>query len=61
MYVRNTKFGEGSGPILMYAYCYSSGNSLLDCTSRSQNIPRTSHDYDAGVRCESKELTVLIN
>uniref|UniRef100_A0A1X7TYN8 SRCR domain-containing protein n=1 Tax=Amphimedon queenslandica TaxID=400682 RepID=A0A1X7TYN8_AMPQE len=52
MYVYSTKFGEGSGPILMYAYCYSSGNSLFDCTLRPQYIPYTSHEYDAGVRCE---------
>ncbi|XP_019853225.1 PREDICTED: deleted in malignant brain tumors 1 protein [Amphimedon queenslandica] len=46
------QFGEGSGPILMYTSCYPVRNSLFDCTLRPQSIPHTSHENDAGVRCE---------
>ncbi|XP_019858318.1 PREDICTED: deleted in malignant brain tumors 1 protein-like, partial [Amphimedon queenslandica] len=53
LYVYNTKFGEGSGPILMYTYCYSLETSLFDCTLRPQYIPDVTHEYDAGVRCET--------
>uniref|UniRef100_A0A1X7TQF9 SRCR domain-containing protein n=2 Tax=Amphimedon queenslandica TaxID=400682 RepID=A0A1X7TQF9_AMPQE len=52
MHDYDTNFGEGSGPILLYTYCYSSRNSLLDCTLQPQYIPDVSHEYDAGVRCE---------
>uniref|UniRef100_A0A1X7T3T8 SRCR domain-containing protein n=1 Tax=Amphimedon queenslandica TaxID=400682 RepID=A0A1X7T3T8_AMPQE len=52
IYLFNTPFGEGSGPILMYAYCYPAENSLLDCYSWPQYIPDARHESDASVRCE---------
>ena len=60
-YYYTAQFGEGSGPILMYTYCYSIRDSLLDCYSWPQYIPSTSHEYDAGVRCESKGLPAFID
>ena len=61
MYFSGAHFGEGTGPILMYTYCYFIRNSLFNCYSRPEYIPRVSHEDDAGVRCERKYFFIIID
>ena len=47
------QFGQGTGPILMFAIgCSGQESNLLDCSYRPFPHSTCSHYYDAGVKCE---------
>ena len=52
--MKNARFGEGSGPILLDdLHCTGSEASLLDCNrSAALYASNCEHREDAGVRCQ---------
>ena len=53
VYLKNTRFGEGSGPIFLSKLrCTGQETSLLGCQHNYFHHLYCDHDYDAGVKCE---------
>uniref|UniRef100_A0A1X7V0V9 SRCR domain-containing protein n=1 Tax=Amphimedon queenslandica TaxID=400682 RepID=A0A1X7V0V9_AMPQE len=55
VYLKNTRFGGGSGPIFLSKLrCTGQETSLLGCQhSYFHDIHYCGHDYDAGLKCEA--------
>lgn len=64
VYLRNTRFGGGSGPIFLSKLrCNGQETNLLGCQhSYFHDIHYCHHDYDAGLKCEGiyKHVTCKI-
>ena len=52
----SSKFGKGSGPILLgYLFCSGKEESLFDCNRNIFSVTSgycTNHYYDYGLKCE---------
>ena len=55
----NAYFGAGTGPIYLDdVACTSSASQLLECSSRPILAHNCHHSADAGVGCESMQMSV---